>query len=283
MRPRRVLAGIIVTLVGVPLIPLSATAAHPAGGTTALLLRYRFMVGQRLTYRVVTTSEIRAQLDLHRTTHRFAPRTQRRVVVVQWRVVGVAPTGVATIAEHAGRVTVTHLVYDGVRTYTDSGGRTRLVTVAPDGTQRSTGPTDGAGASIDTATLGTFPIRPVRLGATWLSWVPSALTGRPLAVRHTLIGLGYAGGEPVAIVDSVQHIDDTARITVYASVALLPSQQQAHEVGTETERVLVGLTTGHMLSRRSQYHLDLTSGGQQAGPVERVHVDDQTSIERVGS
>jgi len=289
MRPRRVFACLIVTLMGVSRIPLSAPAAHPAGGTNALLLRYRFMVGQRLTYRIVSTSETKAQLNLHGTTHRFAPRIQRWVIVVQWHVVGVAPTGVATIAERVGRVTVTHSVRAGariyMRTYTDSGGRTRAVTLARDGTQRPTGPTDGTGATIDTATLGTLPIGPVRPGDTWTSSSPSILTGRPVAVRHILIGLGYAGGEPVAIVDSVRHIDDTARFTVYASVAVLPPQQQAHEVVTETERMLIGLTTGHLLSRRSQSHLDLTLRAQQAGPwpVERVHVDDQTIMERLGS
>jgi len=289
MRPRRVLACLIVTLMGVSLIPFSATAAHPAGGTNALLLRYRFMAGQRLTYRLVTTSETQAYLDRQGTAHRFAPRNQRRVVVVQWHVVGVAPTGVATIAERAGNVTVTHPVHAGartyMRTYTDAGGRTSAVTLARDGTQRPSGPMDGAGMTIDTATLGTLPNGPVRPGDTWTSSSPSILTGRPVAVRNVLVGLGYAGGEPVAIVDSVRHIDDTARFTVYASVAVLPPQQQAHEVVTETERMLIGLTTGHLLSRRSQSHLDLTLRAQQAGPwpVERVHVDDQTIMERLGS
>ncbi len=69
------------------------------------------------------------------------------------------------------------------------------------------------------------------------------------------------------------------------SVAVLPPQQQAHEVGTVTERALVGLMTGHLLSRRSQSHLDLTFRAWQAGlgPAERVHADDQTIMEQLGS
>lgn len=289
---RRVLACIaciIVTLMGVRPHPFYATAARPTGGTTALLLRYRFAVGQHFAYRIVTATATRTEIYRRPMTRRFAPLIQRRVVVIHDRVVGVAPTGVVTIAERAGRVTVTHPVYDGARTYTrtytNAGGRTRMVTIAPDGTQHPAGPADGTGAIIDTATFGTLPPGPVRPGATWTAQVPSALTGRPLAVRNTFVGLGYAHGEPVAIVDSVQRIDETAPITVYMSVAVLPPQQQAHEVGTVTERALVGLMTGHLLSRRSQSHLDLTFRARQAGlgPVERVHVDDQTIMERLGS
>lgn len=274
-------------LIGMALPPLSTTAARPAGGGT-LLLRYRFVAGQHLAYRVATVNRVTFRLDYDPRAHR-APigglrQLEQRVVVVQERVVGVAATGTATITERAGNVTVTRRIHGGRRTYTTPPGRVVSVTVTSDGTQHSLGPTDSTGTIIGTATMGALPLGQVQVGVTWMSRSTSALTGRPIAVRNTLSGIRYMGGEPVAIVDSVRHIDDSARTTVYASVSELPPQLWVHEIGTETERVLVGLTAGHLVTRRFKSDIDLTYRGQQAGPgpMLRVHSGERTVMTRLG-
>ncbi len=272
--------------VSLTLLPLTcAAAARPYGGRDGVIaLRYHFAVGQRLLYRVTTTRRVTTTYasggnlatSPAGSQARFSPVTETSIVRAQ--VIRVATTGTATITQATYRV-------GGALTLDDA----ERFTLAPDGTQRGIDLTPRT--SVTSPLALPLPRGPVRLGAHWTSpilLVParigrSVVLSRRITVDYTLIGVGIAGGEPVAIIRGVAHGEFHAVTTVTLSSHAV--RQQEDEVMRVTERALFGLTSGDLVARDARTESALTVRYWQPGEADvlRIQVVSHTRTQWLAS
>jgi len=282
--------GLVCALVGLPLMPFTAAfAARSQGGGVAIFPRYHFATGQRISYKIVNTSQVtNSHQDSNSVTNsqsHFGP--VRSILFVQERVLSVDSSGKAILVESK----ISPAVVGSQRARSNRGELpigAVIVAIAPNGTEQRIVPPVSS-QRILVSTIGTLPPGLVRLGAHWSSRAIAprmqvegkAMLAMRSAVQSTLVGFGYADSEPVAIIRSVGYY--RASSTSSASITGRLFRQQITETVSATERLLFGLTSSHLVSSQLQTDAFLTFHSQGVGSNGRLQVraSEQTLIQRV--
>jgi len=281
---------LICTLVGLTLKPFTvAYATRSPGGGVAIFPRYHFATGQRLSYKIVNTSQVtNSHQDSNSVTNsqsHFGP--VRSSIFIQERVLSVDSSGKAILAESEIDPAVAGSQY-GHSNRGELAARAVIVAIAPNGTEQRIGPS-ASSQRILVSTIGTLPPGPVRLGAHWSSQAIAPgmqVEGKAMlvmrgTVQSSLVGFGYADSEPVAIIRSVGYYHTSSMSAVF--ITGKPFRQQITETVSATERLLFGLTSSHLVSSQLQTDAFLTFHSQGVGSndILQIRASEQTLIQRV--
>lgn len=280
------------------LAPLAgAHAARPhGGGGGAVLLRYRFVPGQTLTY------QLTADVQAHTTTAGLpaggsgltpmggAASSTQVSGVLQQHVESVDASGGATVTVTLSSLVVTATVGGQTTPLTATAVPTTTVYIAPDGGQHSRGAVAMNGLNglngVSTQSVGALPPGPVLPGARWTTTssttLPLPANGRSslqFMVQNILRGYEQLGGEPVAIIDSTEPIDVATNLAAGGQSARL------RETGTATAQTFFGLSTGQLVASQSRENLLIGVSARVQGRAVSLQARTviQTSLRRVGA
>ncbi len=256
------------------------------GGSGTIFLRYRFIVGQRLTYEVIMKGTTTTRLDIsfpgHRQSQILSAPIDEKYFISEY-VLRVNTAGTATISEEVNSLNASRKHPEKFNALSRT---TAIVLVAPDGRQDLIGSTPKGIPSVTTAISGRLPHTAVSLGARWTSVLPiltspANMTSIYLQEISTgvLSGFGQVGGEPVAIIDETTHAQSKSQAATPAS-----KDNFVKESVTAIERVYFGLASGQLVSSRRQETLTLALHSQKMGSetvTQHVTVVGYTFVQRV--
>jgi hypothetical protein len=263
----RWLAALVTTLS--LLIPAYAHASPAHGGRgEAVVLRFHFVTGQGILYRVTVASHMTVT-DKNGAPLSAAFRSSHVHVsgfdttfLLNVHVIRVDASGVATIVESIS----------GNRAVKP---RQSTITIAPDGGQRYV----GRRPPISAPPLAIYlPPRPVRLGDQWslaTVFLPKRASNGPAIsergkVSLRLVGFGLAAGEPVAI---IQGTESSALQAVVVSTEPGGVARDEEDVfGRWTERAVFGLSSGTLVSRQMESVTVLLDRSKQPGVPLYTHI-----------